>query len=362
MPTPLFRLIPCLAALLSPLLIGSVLPGAEGSSEQARPHVILPPASGGTHLSFQIQAEAISGSTWRSGRVGGGRRRINADAVAREIENSIDYVDAFFKRRELNRQYRAQENPNYLQAEQYRQQVRRQRLESQFQDVLKGNLTDQLNWLLTEVSGPMLAYQYLSQQTSLADTELNPQLDDQDLEHIWLSDGGPSGRQLVISAGNSQVLETRWPLSLRHPQLDDLRAQLEASRDQLLAELASSRQISYTGTEQLTKHINDMLVAIERIYPEDQRQEFAVFTAYSSGKRYLRSLAAQTHRVAETSDKSLLNGSLRFEGGHLLDLIQYMDRTGLVFAPPQAGGERVYRSLLSDMRNIWLMMENSNPS
>ena len=47
-------------------------------------------------------------------------RKINAQAVALEIQNSIDYVDAYFKRRELNRQWRAKENPNYLESEKHR--------------------------------------------------------------------------------------------------------------------------------------------------------------------------------------------------------------------------------------------------
>lgn len=99
-----------------------------------------------------------------------------------------------------------------------------------------------------------------------------------------------------------------------------------------------------------------MLVTLEQVYPPDQRKEFPVFMAYNSGRRYLRSLAAQTHRVAETSDKSLLDGTLQFGGGHVVDLIQFMDRAGLVFARPQTGDKRVYQSLLGDMRGIWLAL------
>ena len=113
----------------------------------------------------------------------------------------------------MNRQYRAQENPNYFQAERRRQEVRREALEYQFQNVLKGDPTDQLNWLLAELSGPMLAFQYLPDHAPLADSKLNPELNPDDLAQLWLTDGGPGGSRLVISAGNPEVLETRWPLS-----------------------------------------------------------------------------------------------------------------------------------------------------
>ena len=88
-------------------------------------------------------------------------RKINAEAVALEIQNSVDYVDAYFKRREINREARAKENPNYLEREKHRQAVLERRVEEQYQDLLRGNVTDPLNWLLRELSSPVVAYQYL---------------------------------------------------------------------------------------------------------------------------------------------------------------------------------------------------------
>ncbi len=93
---------------------------------EAHQHVYLPPAIGGTPLSFQIQAEAqyltARGDLMESVAIA---RKVNAEAVAKEIQNSIEYVDAYFRRRELNRQWRAKENPNHLQREENLQKVRR---------------------------------------------------------------------------------------------------------------------------------------------------------------------------------------------------------------------------------------------
>ena len=87
---------------------------ARAQSDQAPQHVVLPPAFGGTPLSHQIHAEAAYvaayGDMVKSVAM---RRKINAQAVALEIQNLVAYVDAYFKRREINREARAKEDPSY---------------------------------------------------------------------------------------------------------------------------------------------------------------------------------------------------------------------------------------------------------
>lgn len=322
-----------------------------------RSHVILPPATAGTPLSAQIHAEAAylaaRGDLLESAAIA---RKINAQAVALEIQNSVEYVDAYFRRRELNRQWRAKEEPTYLEKEQYRQQVRRRRLEGQFQDVLKSDLTSQLNWLLVELSGPSLAYDLVGGKASLADSELNPKLDLEIVKHVWVSDGGPKGSRLVFALSDPKVLQTPWPAVLRHSRFDDPRRRFEAARDTLAGELRGGQEVNQASVDRVLKCIDDLMVTCENSYPPEVRKNPADFLDYNSGKRYLRSLLAQVHRFAETNDASILEGKLRFQGDRLLDLVQCLDRDGLVFAPPQPGGERAYRSLLGDMRNVWLLV------
>ena len=56
----------------------------------------------------------------------------------------------------------------------------------------------------------------------------------------------------------------------------------------------------------------------------------------------------------QDGDRSLTEKAIKFEGGNVFQLIRHMDRTGLAFAPPVPGGERVYRSLLTAMRGLYL--------
>ncbi len=110
---------------------------------------------GGTPLSYQIESEAdyviAQGDFQKSVATA---RKINAEAVAQEITNSVDYVDAYFKRQELNKEWRHKLNPSdyetYLELEKHRQEVMKQKIEIYFHDTLKGDVTSELNHLLQE--------------------------------------------------------------------------------------------------------------------------------------------------------------------------------------------------------------------
>ncbi len=187
------------------LLAGALLLAtreAWAQSEVLREHVLLPVAVAGTPLSAQIQAEAAylvaRGDLAESAAIA---RKIHADAFAKEIQNSIGYVDAYFRRRALNRQWRAKENPNQLEREQHLQEVRKRRIEHQFQDALKGDLTGQLNWLLVELSGPTLALHYVAGRVSVADS-------------------GGSGLSLTgeHAAVRVPLVDSEWSYDFREPE------------------------------------------------------------------------------------------------------------------------------------------------
>ncbi len=362
----------CLGAVSTFCLL---VPGALtlwAQSEESRGHIILPPVRGGTALSFQIRAEAeylaARGDLAESIAVA---RKIHADAFAQEIQNSVDYVDAYFQRRALNRKWRAEENPNHLEREERLQQVRRQRMERQFQDVLKGDLTDELNWLLGELSGPTLALHYVAGNVSYTDskergptvegsyvagevpmeaTDDSHSISSADARLIQFSDG-----RLTFSAADPQVLVVSWPFALRAPEFDALRKEFTSARDQVLTEIQSNKQATYASGERLIRSTDGLLVALDKIYKDKVRDMSpAESLPYLAARRYLKTLACQVQRAVQDGDRSLSDGAVTFEGGNILELIRHMDRKGLAFAQPAVGGERVYRSLLSAMRSLYL--------
>ncbi len=315
-----------------------------------------------TPLSDQIEAEAmyVAAQGYMVKRVAEARK-INAEAVALEIQNSISYVDAYFKRRELNRQWRAKENPNYLESEKYRQDVLKRRVEQQYQDVMRGDLTNTLNWLLRELSRPVVSYQYMLGGKSLVLPEIDAKLTARDLQLIRLTDGGGKASRLVFAAADGNVLLPHWPFSLRGDGCAAVRDNFERTRDAVVKEIQEKGKIGYENQSKLMQAINELFVALEAAYPSERRKTPAEFLDYAVGKRFLQTLLAAAHRAIAIDDPSVFSGSLRFEGESLLRLIHHMYQNGLEFAPPEAGGEGVYKSLFQNLRALYVSMAQERP-
>jgi len=344
------------------LAVASVVCPAWSAQEPTRvpEHIILPPAAGATPLSVFIEAQAkyiaAQGAYAVSIAVA---RKIHAEAVALEIENSVKYVDAYFERRAINRGWREKENPSYWARVERRQEFLKQRMERYFDEVLKGDRAAALNWLLTELSGPTMAVQYLSDREILA--PLDSKLLAEDRKQIWLTDGGVTNEKLVFSLHDGRVLSTPWPLALRGPEFASARRGFETARDKVLTELQNPGHIGAESGEQLTKAVNELLVTLETAYPKEERIRYgAMFLNYNSAKNYLRSLVGQVNRVRTTNDYVVVGGTIVFEGETVLDLLQYMYQRGFMFYKPAPGGERVYQVLLMSMRNMYLQLSWEN--
>jgi hypothetical protein len=324
---------------------------------------MLPPAFGGTPLSHQIQAEAsyvascgdlVKSAAWA--------RKVNAEAVALEIQNSIAYVDAYFKRRELNRDWRHKENPNHLESEKRRQEVLKRQVETQYQDLLRGDVTSPLNWLLRELSDPVVAYHYLPPGQTLIHASLDRAITPGDLTQIRLTDGGSKASRLVFSAADGKPLEHHWPLGLRGPECAPARENYQRAMDEIVAEIKRKGPASSENQTRVVQNVNALFVALEDAYPKERRRDPAEFLTYATAKRFLQSLLATTHRVINSNDSRALDGSLSFQGDSAIGLLQHMYQAGLEFAPPEPGGEGVYKNLFQNLRALYMTIGPDRPA
>jgi hypothetical protein len=334
-----------------------------------RGHAFLPPAFAGTPASLQVEAVAkylvAQGDLAESVAIA---RKIHAEAAAQEMENWVNYVDAYFKRRELWRQWRRKENPSYIDREAHRQEIIKRRIQDQYQDVVRGDVTQHLNWLLTELFGPM-AYQCFAGYQSPSDWPVDDSLK-KALQSAMEQDLRPEDLHLIrfkagdleFPANQPKVLAGFWPPGLRGPEFEAARIRFEKARDDVLAELKSKGEVSHQSGENLVGAVNDLLVTLDKVYSPEDRRVAAVSLTYHESKRYLRSLLLQVYRVIRTHDQSIFDGTLCFQGGTILELLQHMYQTGVVFAPPEGGDDRVYRSLMTNMRNIYLALGSERAS
>ncbi len=262
----------------------------------------------------------------------------------------MDFVDAYFKRRALNREVAQKERGgNYLEMEARYQEVMKQKIDKYFQDTLRGDVTRELNWLLREL--------YIVQYMSPGDLDpLNSPLNKETLEQIYLTDGGRAGSKLVFTAGDGEMLKTPWPYALSRSEFAKLRKDFEDSREAVVQEIQANGRAGEESSERILKAVNQLLVTLEAVYPNEDRADPKVFLRYNSAKSFLQSLIVQVNRALTTNDPSVFNGSLSFKGSTLVDLIQHMCKLGLMFDRPQEGGERVYASLFTQMRNLYLTL------
>lgn len=355
---------PWLAQWTIAVLVG--MPAVASAQNEPLPpqHIYLPPTFGATALSTQINAQAAyiaaQGDFLVSASVA---RRNNALAAEQEMRNAVQWVKTYFERRELNRQYRLKEHPPYLDKEELRHKQTRRRIVDDPYLASKGDPSDDLNWLLEELSAVWLDFKYLPREQALADSEADTHLDLQDIHHIRLTDGSQSsGRQFIFRADEAKPLQTDWPFALQGPEFNELREAFEILRDQVLKESRERGGVSHESQAQLMQAVDLLCDKFNKEYPPERRTESSnTYAIYTNGKRFLRTLASGVYRLIESNDRRAFDGSYRFQGDSLVDLVDHMTSCGLQFAKPEPGDDATYRKLFFGFRHLFTSVESQQP-
>jgi hypothetical protein len=328
---------------------------SNGQEPAVQQHILLPPTAGATALSTAINAEAAyvaaAGDYLVSAAVA---RRHNALAAEQEMRNSVLWVNTYFERRELNRSYRAKEEPAYPDVEKKHQEMVRDRISQRYQEATRGDFTGDLNWLLRELPSSVLFYQVVPVGQAAAGQNRGA-LTEQDIHHVRLTDG----KGAFFRADESRPLATRWPRILRGPEYEEERRHFEETRDEILKKRKAEQDLSWQDEQKLTEAVDRICSSFNAAYPPSRRVESsAVFKEYTVGKRFLQSLAAGVYRVIETNDLSIFDGSRCFHGENVAMLVRHLYENGLEFAPPEPGDEGAYRKIFFEMRSLYQSMLN----
>ena len=345
---------------VSLLAAGWISPQAMAQPIARRGHIWLPRSWGATPLSTVIHAQASylasAGYFLEQAAIA---RRHRALAAKQEMENALQWVDTYFEMRERNRAWRARENPNHLVREKMHQEALRDQIENYLQNSLENDLTGKLNWLLSELSGPSLAYQYQRGDKTLAGSNLDKELGPRDIGHLRLTDGGHvGGHKLIFRPDDAKVLQTDWPRALRGPEFKSVRDHFERTRDAALEKLRKG-QLSWEEEQALIEAIDRVTARFNEVYTREYRLQMQLVrpgtysSEYKVGQRFLQSLAAGVFRALSTNDRSVFDESYKFTGDSVVDLVLYMYQNGLEFAPPESGDEAVYKNVYRTMRELY---------
>ena len=327
-----------------------------------RDHVFLPPVRGATALSTYIGAQAnmmvAAGDFLEASAIA---RRHHAAAAEQEIRNSVEWVRAYFERKELNRAYRQNYNPTYAQRYEKSQELKAHLLEARPQLAMAGDVTDELNFMLDRIANHSLAHQIVfGGRTS---TDKDGQLTPEDIHNLVLTDGTGKGTNYVtFRAERGTPLDFDWPLVFRDEGFDAARRQYESAKQQLLDD-SRDGSVDPASWTAMQVAVDDLVSELKRQYPrarfENDPQEFLVF---NSAMQFLKSKASMVFQARISADTTYLADKYIFDGTTVLDLVRHMTQNALRFAPPEGGGEGSYRRLFMMMRQLYLQYYGSENS
>lgn len=363
----LLRLPRWTVVVLAVWITGFLSPGAHAQSEPPRAGPSpVPRPWGATPYSTMIHAQATAlaaeGYFLESAAIA---RRHHALAAKQEMENMVQWVDTYFEMRQRNRAWRLKEGslPNYMKEERERQEVMRYQVEHFLDNSLKNDIAGKLNWLLTQLSSLLLSYKYQAGDGTLTNLKLDQELEPSDIRHLRLTDGGRlGGQKLIFRAHDAKVLQTEWPLAFRGQEFDAVRDYFEVTRDRVVQSLATRGELFRDDQEAITDAIDQLRTVFNDVYAIDHRlqmqleQPGSYSTVYKVGERFLQALAVGVFRAINTNDRAVFDGSYRFEGSSVSELVDHVCGHGFEFAPPEAGDEPTYRKVYLGMRELYLRL------
>ncbi|MBY0525623.1 MAG: hypothetical protein K2R98_19615 [Gemmataceae bacterium] len=165
----------------------------------------------------------------------------------------------------------------------------------------------------------------------------NVPLDEELLKQINVSAGDGSGNfGLLKDGGNLQ-----WPLALRSLERgQEVRDQLQTLVKKAYNETKDGKAVSvetYNEIDRSSKALHDLLVKNVGSVP---------FAQYSEAKGYLKQLDDAVKVLKRPGEaKNHINGDLTLKGGSVAEVVEFMNKRGLQFAPATGNAQAAYVAL-----------------
>jgi hypothetical protein len=182
-------------------------------------------------------------------------------------------------------------------------------------------------------------------KTRSANTPVAPwPLSDEILAKINVTSGKSGGNIGLIKDGR-----VTWPLLLRRKTFAPQREQI----DQLVVKVVKQSiqgQADADALEELdglVKGLQDELSTTARAAGDKANWSA---TMYVRAKRFLNDFDDALRVLQEPDAGSFLSGKFAAKGKSVMELAEYMDKNGLLFAPATAGNETAYMSLYRTLR------------
>lgn len=324
----------------------------------------------GTALSAQVHAQADLVRAAGEASVNYARaRERHARAYRQEIANSVAKVRAHWERRRIGEEERAKRAFDYLKSKRKANRKRWERLRDhpdlQLQAIANGKA---LNFLLDRLSVTMFGSQF-----TLADLEGHKELTEEyplnqaTLRGLRLQRTYGGGELRVFRATDGKALQVIWwPYVLREDKFEQERERFEHARKRAVEVAAEEGELPKEIVEELYVALQELQEALYKQAEENSTSNelgtrIETWQRYKVAERFLKRLAGRIERLRTTADPSAFDGSRRFEGKDLPDLLSFMAHNGLRFAPATPGDEPAYHRVFGMMRKLYKGVADEDP-
>jgi hypothetical protein len=292
-------------------------------------------------------------------------REIRSRAVRQEIENSVEFVRAYWERRSINEAERLKRYVSPLQRAKKQNSKTWERLRDHPE--LNGPAIAEgaaLNFLLNRLASSVLAYQLTSTSQSRDLKESDElRLNDEVLHRLRLKRDSTDGKAVIFRADEGVTLAIDWwPYALRGEEFVSQRRDYEKARSAVVLAGRNGKD-AHAEIGRLLKAYDQLDAAFRKQNDRESRlKNQAAFRHYTTARQFLQGLAGEVLQFQVAGGARALEDDMRFHGDHLIALLTHMSRNGLEFAPALPGDEAAYRMLFHMMRDVYVAVADDDTS
>ncbi len=323
------------------------------AQNRVRGHVVLPRTAGATVLSTYINASAnravAVGDFLESAAIA---RRIHLESDRVAMENSIKWVETYFERRKLNREYRDELTKDYQETKASIAAAYHKRIT--YAETV-ADPTKDLNYMLNALISDKNSFAALF----LTDRPVmkcdNLELSADDVSRITMDSG--SGNKYRL--GKSVLIDSIWPKAFDAPVFDNIRFRYSEIQKQTQNEIREGN-LSLKTFEELNRLLAELSEKFEEFYTwqrvkDSKSMDLAGFVYFKeSGNRFVQTQRAGALRAFSVKDPSAYELRFQFDGDTLIDLLQYCSSHHVKFASSGSPERDVYAKLYQALRVIYL--------
>jgi hypothetical protein len=317
-----------------------------------------------------IRAQGESYEAFQQGNLNYARaRRELAEAVDKDLDNWLKYVRTYFDRRvERERRkmelFEITEERKDLYAVQ-RENGRRRLMQTMMNDPeLTGASIEQggaMNKMLAQFYNTPIAYGIELGPT--LEHELGNRLDltPEILSAIRIQTSNSGGGVSQFKLNQSMSLDLSWwPDLLRSKEFDDYRTAVELQRERMQGFVGARVMVPVEIMDSMENAISELMRSFYKKNPPGSRKgmppEFV--RKYIRAEDFLTQLDRDMQRIRDTGQASAIGSAQPFDpvgnGKDLPSLLSWMIRSGLTFAPATPGDESIYRTVFTQMRELYI--------